>query len=93
MRPKYDKETLNQLKDIGQDNKLKALEDEVKALQELHSHKEVDTKKVLSNCLQRIKILEEVRVVQRGLNTTFDKDIQKLKKFKPKSLLELLFKK
>ena len=65
MKPKYDKETLNQLKDLSQDRKDVELE---KALDDLRV--------LMLDFEERIKILEDARTRQQGLNANYSQALQ-----------------
>jgi len=74
-----DETTLNQMKDIDQDNRLNALS-------EKHAHELNAVNKHIVDLQFRLKTLEDARQVQILLNNQYSNDIRELKK-EPKAPL------
>ena len=89
---KYDKETLNQLKDLAQDKSITHLKSMVK---EFDMQLDIQ-REALSKALTRIKVLEDARERQKLLNNGYSKHIISSKnpvKVPKLSFLERLFNK
>ena len=70
MTPKYDKETLNQLKDLSQDEKLTALEKRLNESDEKRAHQLDATNGHIVALKDRVDVLEGVRLTQIEINRT-----------------------
>ena len=70
-KPKYDKETLNQFKDIDQDKR-------TQALSEKHQHDLNATNTHIRALQDRVKVLEDARTRQIILNTLLRDDLNEV---------------